>query len=209
VKVLIVDDHPVARRGLRMIVSEAFGEAPCAEAADAATALALAETLQPDLLLLDMHMPGELTAPALCRMMREALPDSKIVIVTAFDSTGEIRDCLVAGADGCLLKDTSEADMAAALRATVTGAPPLDPRIAFQLARDLAAEPTRAGAPHLSGREREVLRLLAQGRSNRAIARQLGLSEATVKGHVSRLLDKLNASSRLEAVVRAADTGVI
>jgi DNA-binding NarL/FixJ family response regulator len=99
--------------------------------------------------------------------------------------------------------------MAAAMRATVTGATALDPRIAFQLARDLADEPTRAGAPHLSVREREVLRLLAEGRSNRAIARQLGLSEATVKGHVSRLLDKLNASSRLEAVVLATNTGLI
>ncbi len=208
-KVLIVDDHPVARRGLRMIVSEAFGEADCAEATDAATALALARTLRPDLLLLDMHMPGELTAAALCRMMRETLPDSKIVIVTAFDSSGEIRDCLLAGADGCLLKDTSETDMAAAMRASVTGAPALDARIAFQLARDLADEPTRPRVPHLSGREREVLRLLAEGRSNRAIARQLGLSEATVKGHVSRLLDKLNASSRLQAVVRATGTGLI
>ena len=208
-KILIADDHPVARRGLQMIVSEAFGDAHCAEATDAATALAQAETFHPDLLLLDMHMPGELDAPALCRMMREALPDIKIVIVTAFDSTGEIRDCLVAGADGCLLKDTSETDMAAALRTTVTGTPALDPRIAFQLARDLASGPALAQAPHLTGREREVLRLLAEGRSNRAIARQLGLSEATVKGHVSRLLDKLNASSRLEAVVRATDTGLI
>ena len=208
-KILIADDHPVARRGLQMIVSEAFGDAQCAEATDAATALALAETLRPDLLLLDMHMPGGLDAPALCRMMREALPDIKIVIVTAFDSTGEIRDCLVAGADGCLLKDTSETDMAAALRTTVTETPALDPRIAFQLARDLASGPALAQAPHLTGREREVLRLLAEGRSNRAIARQLGLSEATVKGHVSRLLDKLNASSRLEAVVRATDTGLI
>jgi DNA-binding NarL/FixJ family response regulator len=192
-----------------MIVSEAFGETQCAEAADAATALALAETFRPDLLLLDMHMPGEPTAAAMCRKMRQALPESKIVIVTAFDSSSEIRDCLMAGADGCLLKDTSETDMAAALRTTVTGAPALDPRIAFQLARDLVSEPARTAAPHLSGREQEVLRLLAQGRSNRAIARQLGLSEATVKGHVSRLLDKLNASSRLEAVVRATDVGLI
>ena len=141
--------------------------------------------------------------------MREALPDIKIVIVTAFDSSGEIRDCLVAGADGCLLKDTSETDMAAALRTTVTGTPALDPRIAFQLARDLTSQPAPAHAPHLTGREQEVLRLLAEGRSNRAIARQLGLSEATIKGHVSRLLDKLGASSRLEAVVRATDTGLI
>ena len=208
-KVIIADDHPVARRGLQMIVSEAFDDVHCAEATDAATALALAETLRPDLLLLDMHMPGELSASALCRTMREVLPDTKIVIVTAFDSSGEIRDCLLAGADGCLLKDTSETDMAAALHATVTGTPALDPRIAFQLARDLTSEPTRTSAPHLSGREQEVLHLLAQGRSNQAIARQLRLSEATIKGHVSRLLDKLNASSRLEAVVRATAAGLI
>ncbi len=213
-KVLIVDDHPVARRGLRMIVSEAFGEADCAEAdcaeaADAATALDLAAMLRPDLLLLDMHMPGEVTAPTLCRRMRETLPGSTIVIVTAFDSSAEIRDCLVAGADGCLLKDTSETDMAAALRTAVTGGGVLDSRVAFQLARDLANESAHTGAPHLSVREREVLHLLAEGRSNRAIARRLELSEATVKGHVSRLLDKLNASSSLEAVVRASDAGLI
>jgi DNA-binding NarL/FixJ family response regulator len=209
VKVLIADDHPVARRGLRVIISEAFGEAQCHDAADAATALALAERLRPDLVLLDMHMPGELTTPALCRMLREALPQSKIVIVTAFDTSGEIRDCLTAGADGCLLKDTSETDMAVALRTATTGAPALDPRIAFQLARDLASEPASTRAPRLSAREKQVLGLLAEGLSNRAIARKLGLSEATVKGHVSRLLDKLNVSSRLEAVVRATGTGLI
>jgi DNA-binding NarL/FixJ family response regulator len=209
VRVLIADDHPVARRGLRMIVSEALGDVHCAEASDAATALAQAQTFRPDLLLLDMHMPGELTASMLCRMMREALPDSKIVIVTAFDTSREIRDCLMAGADGCLLKDTSETDMAAALRTTVTGAPALDPRIAFKIARDLASGPSRGGVPHLSRREQQVLCLLAEGRSNRAIARRLGLTEATVKGHVSRLLDKLHASSRLEAVVRASDSGLI
>jgi len=209
VKILIADDHPVARRGLRMIVAEAFGDADCAEAADAGTALTLARTLQPDLLLLDMRMPGDVSAPRLCGMMRAALPDATIVIVTAFDCAGEIRDCLVAGADGCLLKDTSEVDMAAALRTAVAGAPALDARIAFRLARDLETEPAREGAARLSGREREVLCLLAEGRSNRAIARQLGLSEATVKGHVSRLLGKLEASSRLEAVIRASGTGLV
>lgn len=208
-KVLIIDDHPVARRGLRMIVSEAFGDADCTEAANAAAAITLAETLHPELLLLDMHMPGEPTTHALCRQIREALPDSKIVIVTAFDDSHEIRDCLLAGADGCLLKDTSETDMAAALRMAVAGAPALDPRIAYQLARDLVSEPTPPAAPHLSGREREVLHLLAEGRSNRTIAQQLQLSEATVKSHVSRLLDKLGASSRLEAVIRASDLGLI
>lgn len=208
-KVLIVDDHPVARRGLRIIVSEAFNGTECAEASDAISALELAEDFRPDLLLIDIHMPGELKAPELCRQMREMLPDSKIVIVTAFDGSAEIRDCLVAGADGCLLKDTSETDMAAALRTAAAGGSALDARVAFRLAKDLASAPADSSASDLSPRQREVLRLLAEGRSNRSIATLLGLSEATVKGHVSRLMDKLNASSRLEAVVRAADSGLL
>jgi len=208
-RILIADDHPIARRGLRMIISEAFGDADCTEAADTATALTLAVALRPDLVLVDMHMPGDVPVPALCRMMRAALADSKIVIVTAFDTTNEIRDCLMAGADGCLLKDTSETDMAVALRTAVTGTPALDPRVAFRLAHGLQVGSEGEDVPHLSGREQDVLRLLAEGRSNRAIARRLGLSEATVKGHVSRVLDKLNASSRLEAVIRAIGSDLI
>ncbi|HEY5987925.1 MAG TPA: response regulator transcription factor [Streptosporangiaceae bacterium] len=208
-KVLIVDDHPIARRGLRMVLSEAFGETECAEAADAAAALTMAADLRPDLLLLDMHMPGDLAAPALCSLMRAALPDAKIVIVTAFERSDDIRACLEAGADGCLLKDTSEVDMAVALRAALTGGSALDSRVAFRLARELASNRDHTSAIRLSGREWQVLHLLAEGCSNRAIARRLELSEATVKGHVSSLLDKLNASSRLQAVVRASDAGLI
>jgi DNA-binding NarL/FixJ family response regulator len=208
-KVLIVDDHPIARRGLRMVLSEAFGVTECAEAADAASALAMAAELRPDLLLLDMHMPGDLAAPALCSRMREVLPDAKIVIVTAFERSDDIRECLESGADGCLLKDTSEVDMAVALRTALTGGPALDSRIAFRLAREMASKRNRASAVHLSSREWQVLHLLAEGCSNRTIARRLELSEATVKGHVSNLLDKLNASSRLQAVVRASDAGLI
>ncbi len=204
-----MDDHPIARRGLRTILSEAFGIGECAEAADAATAMLVAATFRPDLLLLDMRMPGPVTAPALCKWMRGMLPDAKIVIVTAFDRSDEIRGCLAAGADGCLLKDTSEVDMAAALRAALAGGSALDSRIALVLARELASETARACQPHLSGREREVLDLLAEGSSNRVIARRLRLSEATVKGHVSNLLEKLGASSRLEALVRASDAGLI
>lgn len=209
-KVLIADDHPVARRGLRMIVSEAFADAVCGEAEDAAAALAQAASTRPDLVLLDMHMPGEAPAADLCRDLRLILPDATIVLVTAFDSSQEIRDCLVAGADGCLLKDTAETDMAAALRAAVAGGPAIDSRVAFEIARDLAGDdPGTVSGPRLSDRERQVLGLLAEGRSNRAIAEHLSLSEATVKGHVSRVLEKLGASSRLEAVVRALDAGLI
>jgi DNA-binding NarL/FixJ family response regulator len=213
-KVLIVDDHPIARRGLRMVLSEAFGVTECAEASDAASALAMAADQRPDLLLLDMHMPGDLAAPALCSRMREVLPAAKIVIVTAFERSDEIRECLESGADGCLLKDTSEVDMAAALRTALTGGPALDSRIAFRLAREMASKRNPSKRNHtsairLSSREWQVLHLLAEGCSNRTIARRLELSEATVKGHVSNLLDKLDASSRLQAVVRASAAGLI
>lgn len=208
-KVLIVDDHPLARRGLRMIVAEAFGVVEYAEAADAVAARDLALTFVPDLLLLDMHMPGDVTAPELCRAMRQVLPDTRIVMVTAFDKSREIRDCLVAGADGCLLKDTSETDLAASLRTAMAGAPALDSRVAVQIARDLTSDQVAPRAFHLTGREQQVLDLLAEGRSNRAIARQLALSEATVKAHVSRLMTKLNASSRLEVVIHASAAGLI
>ncbi len=208
-KVLIVDDHPVARRGLRMIVAEAFGAVDCAEAADAISARDLAVTFVPDLLLLDMHMPGDVTAPELCRAMRRVLPDTRIVMVTAFDKSSEIRDCLVAGADGCLLKDTSETDLAASLRTAMAGAAALDSRVALRLARELTDDQVAPSGFLLTGREQQVLLLLAQGCSNRTIARQLVLSEATVKAHVSRLLAKLNASSRLEAVIRASAAGLI
>jgi two-component system nitrate/nitrite response regulator NarL len=208
-KVLVVDDHPLARRGLRMIVAEAFGAVECAEAGDAVSARDLAVTFAPDLLLLDMHMPGDVTAPALCRAMRQLLPHARIVMVTAFDKSSEIRDCLLAGADGCLLKDTSETDMAASLRTAMAGAPALDSRVAVQLARELTVHQMAPSGLHLTSRERQVLDLLAEGRSNRAIARQLALSEATVKAHVSRLMTKLNASSRLEAVIHASAVGLI
>ncbi len=208
-RVLIIDDHPVARRGLRMIVSAAFDEVDYADAADATEALAQAADFGPDLLLLDLHLPGELATSALCTQLLEVVPTATIVIVTAFDSGAEIRDCLLAGATGCLLKDTAETDMAAALRAVMAGGTALDSRIAYRLARDLVREPERAATPELSSREKDVLELLAEGRSNRAIAIRLGLAEATVKGHVSRLLDKLNATSRLEAVVHASDAGLI
>lgn len=208
-KVLIVDDHPLARRGLRMIVTEAFGVVEYAEAADAASARDLAVTFVPDLLLLDMHIPGDVTAPELCRAMRQVLPDTRIVMVTAFDKSSEIRDCLIAGADGCLLKDTSETDLAASLRTAMAGVPTLDSRVAVNLARELTIDRVATSGFHLTGREQQVLRLLADGCSNRAIARQLVLSEATVKAHVSRLLTKLNASSRLEAVIRASAAGLV
>jgi DNA-binding NarL/FixJ family response regulator len=209
VKVLIADDHLIARRGLRTILRESFAVEDCAEAADVQTALTLAATYRPDLLLLDMHLSDSLPPPQVCQRLRRLLPGVRIVIVTAFDRTGEIRDCLAAGADGCLLKDTTELDMTAALHTVLDGGSVIDPRVAFRLAGHLAVQPQQPGARRLTARERDVLDLLAEGCSNRTIARRLRLSEATIKGYVGALLDKLHASSRLEAVIRASDAGLL
>jgi DNA-binding NarL/FixJ family response regulator len=208
-RALILDDHPVARRGLRLILEESFELESCETASTSAEALRLATASRPDLVLLDMHVPGSLPAHELCRQLRAVLPEARIVIVTAFDRTAEIRDCLAAGADSCLLKDSSEVDLAAALRSIVDGESTLDPRIAQRLASELLGKRPASTGIQLTSRERDVLDLIADGCSNRAIAERLHLSEATVKGYVSDLLGKLNASSRLEALVRASDAGLL
>ncbi len=206
---LIVDDHTVARRGLRTILNESFVLDCCNEVDNCEDALRLAARQRPDLVLVDMHIPNSMPAHEFCRQLRALLPAARIVIVTAFDRLPEIRDCLAAGADGCLLKDTSEVDFTAALRAVRAGQAVLDPRIAQRLAGELVGHQSRGGELRLTTRERDVLHLIAEGCSNRAISTRLQLSEATVKGYVSSLLDKLGVSSRLEALVRASDAGLI
>jgi DNA-binding NarL/FixJ family response regulator len=210
VKALILDDHMVARRGLRTILQESFALDECYEVENPQAALRLATECEPDLVLLDMHIPNSSPTHELCRQLRSVLPRSRIVIVTAFDSVPEITDCLEAGADGCLLKDTSELDFTRALRAIRAGETVIDPRIVQRLASELLGRRSGGtGVVRLTNRERDVLALIAEGCSNRAISARLLLSEATVKGYVSSLLEKLDASSRLEALVRASEAGLI
>lgn len=206
-KVLLADDHPVARRGLRVIVTTSLGECEILEADDATTALALVDDERPEMVLLDARMPDSMPPDELCREVRELLPSAVVVIFTAFDDAAVLQACIAAGANGCLLKDTSEVNVGAALRALLAGQFVLDPRIARHLAPELARR-RASGTVRLTDREQEVLGLLAHGCSNRGIAQQLCLSETTVKGYVTDLLQKLDASSRLEAVVRAYELGL-
>jgi DNA-binding NarL/FixJ family response regulator len=208
-RVLIVDDHPIARRGLATVVSSALHPEAIDEADAPAAALALARRHQPNLVLTDMHMPGSVPARELCAQLRAVLPRSPIVLVTAYERGAEIRDCLQAGATGCLLKDASEVDLAGSLRTIVSGRAVIDPRAAQQMALDMAESSISASPVRLTVREREVLSCLAEGRSNRQIADRLIISEATAKGHVSSLLEKLGAASRLQAVVRAGQAGLL
>jgi len=206
-KVLLVDDHPVARRGLHVVVASNLAECEILEADDETTALRLAHDEHPEMVLLDARMPGSSPPDQLCQQLRELVPNTTIVIVTAFDDVAVIRACLSAGANGCLLKDTSEVDIGAALRALLAGEFVIDPRIATELARESLTAQREPRS--LTNREQDVLALLARGCSNRKIAQQLFLSETTVKGYVTDILQKLDASSRLEAVVHAYELGLV
>jgi len=207
-KLLIVDDHPVARRGAQALVEDALCLDEIFEAGNEQTAVAAAQRLQPDLILLDLRMPGHEPAE-LCAKLGTVAPQARIVIFTAFIAIDEIRACLAAGARGCVLKDVTTADVGATLRRVMDGEVVLDPRVADELAMKYAHTLHPTEELILTDRERDVLRLLADGLSNRAIAQELFLAESTVKGYVASLLHKLGADSRLQAVVRAQRSGLL
>lgn len=206
-KVLIVDDHPVARRGLQALTEQALEVTGLAEAANGASAVSLAEAMEPDLIVLDLRIPEE-NAAAICKQLLRRAPRARVVVFTAFDDREEIRECLAAGAHGCLLKDTSEADVGDSLQRILAGETVIDPRIAERMALEYTRM-LRGETVQLTPREREVLRLLAEGLSNRAIAERLSLAESTVKGYVATLRQKLGAASRLQAVVQADRAGLL
>jgi two-component system nitrate/nitrite response regulator NarL len=208
-RVLIVDDHPIAQIGLSAVVEDALPVEQIDFADTSTAALKRAGEREPDIILMDMHLPDSLPPRELCEQLLAMRPQCKIVLVTASGSAGDIRDCLQAGALGCLLKDTSEGDMTLALRSVAAGRAFIDPRIAQDIVVELATGRQAARNVRLTARERDVLRCLADGRSNRQIAAQLILTESTVKGYVSNLLEKLGAASRLEAVVRAGEAGLL
>jgi two-component system response regulator DevR len=208
--VLIVDDHPIARRGLSTLVHDAFRVDRVVEVETANDALLAAKRDNPELILLDLQLPGVPQTSVLCTQLRVAAPQAKIAIITAFDDPTAVKRCFAAGADACLLKDTAILDLREALQAVIAGRRVIDPRIA----QTLATEHVRVlrgdtATIELTQRERQVLELLAEGSSNRLIAEQLFIAETTVKGYVSNLLDKLDATSRLQAVIRASEFGLL
>ncbi|MCW2996870.1 MAG: response regulator transcription factor [Solirubrobacterales bacterium] len=209
-KVLIVDDHPIARRGLQELLVESLELADVTGVEDGAAALNVLADVRPDLILLDLHLPTHPRGAALCAQLRAASPASRIVLVTAFEQIGDIKQCLVAGADGCLLKDTSDGVFADSLRRIEAGETVLSPRLAERLAADHVGVLRGDGrVVRLSPRERQVLDILAEGCSNREIAERLVLAPTTVKDHIGSLLSKLGATSRLQAVLRASDAGLL
>jgi NarL family two-component system response regulator LiaR len=206
VRLLLVDDHAVVREGLRAFLRLVPGIEVVGEAADGVDAVRVAAEVRPDVVLLDLLMPGGDGVAAL-RALREAVPEARVLVLTSFTDDAQIFAAMEAGAAGYLLKDIEPEALAAAVREVAAGNPVLHPRVATRLMRRSAAPV--AGLAELTARERDVLRLIVEGLANKEIAGRLGIGEKTVKTHVSRVLDKLHAADRTQAAVTAIRTGMV
>ena len=207
IKVLIADDHTVVRKGIRALLETEPGITVVGEAADGEDAIHKALALKPDVILMDLVMP-KLDGVQAIKELREVLPEAKVLVLTSFAEDRRIVAAIEAGALGYLLKDSSPEDLVRAIREVHRGESSLHPKVAQQLIKKLqrpAEEPERE---ELTARERKVLALIARGLSNREIARELSISEPTVRTHVSNILRKLGLKSRTQAALYALKEGL-
>jgi DNA-binding NarL/FixJ family response regulator len=207
ISVLIVDDHPVVREGLHMLLSEEPDIEVVGEAADGDEAVRVAKRTQPDVVLMDLVMP-EMDGVAATRSLRNTGVRSRVLVLTSFAEDDRVRDAIQAGAVGYLLKDVRRPELLRAIRAAADGQPTLHPDVQRRLMQRVAAPVEQSALDNLTDREREVLRLLAQGYSNKQIAGQLHLSEGTVKWYVSAILTKLDVDDRTQAALYAVKHGI-
>jgi NarL family two-component system response regulator LiaR len=208
-RVLIVDDHAIVRKGIWMFLSTEPSIQMVGEAVDGQDAIGKAKSLRPDVILMDLVMPNGDGIEAIAKIKR-CTPNVKIVVLTTFGDEARVNAAIEAGADGYLLKDADGEVLLQAIHAVQEEDMPLHPRVARHLVKgDVARHRNTNRAGHLTDREKDVLRLMVKGLSNKGIAQDLNLSEGTVKVHVSNILSKLNVSSRTEAAVRAIQMGLI
>ena len=206
--VLLVDDHAIVRKGVRALLLTEPGIAVVGEAGDGEAAVAAAERLRPDVILMDLVMPGTDGIEAIRRIVARQ-PGARIVVVTSFATDDKVFPAIRAGALGYLLKDSEPEDLVRAIRQARRGEAALHPTIAKKMLQELARpkEQTLTSDP-LTGRELEVLKLVARGLSNQEIADALAISEATIRTHVSGILAKLHLASRTQAALYALREGI-
>jgi DNA-binding NarL/FixJ family response regulator len=208
IRILVADDHPMLREGLVAVLSTQPDFEVVGEAADGSEAVRLAEALRPDVILLDLEMPGTDGVAALERL-RDAGSEVRSVVFTAYDTDERILGALRAGARGYLLKGASRAEIFDAVRTVYAGGSLLQPGVTARVLEHLGRGDERAQANQLTPRELEVLGLISEGLQNSEIAERLFVTERTVKFHVSSILAKLGADNRTEAVAIAARRGLI
>jgi two-component system, NarL family, response regulator LiaR len=201
IRVLVADDHAVVRQGLRTYLELQEDIDVVGEAADGDEAVAAAGTLAPDVVLLDLVMPGAGGLPAL-GALQAAAPGARVLVLTSFGDDERVFAALRAGAAGFLLKDVEPAELVRAIRTAASGEAALSPAVATRVVAAVAQ------ADELTPRERDVLRLIARGQSNKRIALELGMAEKTVKTHVSHVLAKLGVADRTQAALYAVRTGL-
>lgn len=206
IRVVVVDDQELFRRGLTMLLNVEDDIEVVGEAADGASAARLAATAAPDVVLMDVRMP-KLTGIEACAALKEASPAARIIMLTVSDEEADLYEAVKNGASGYLLKDSSIEEVAQAVRVVADGQSLISPSMAIKLLDEFKqmsrSDRAHSPTPKLTERELEVLRLVAQGLNNREIAKQLFISENTVKNHVRNILEKLQLHSRMEAVMYA------
>ena len=212
IRVLLVEDHTLFRQGLRELLMHA-GITVIGEASDGITAVKLTAELKPDLVVMDLNMPRMDGIDATSEIMKFERPPV-VLVLTVSTAAEDVLDAIAAGAAGYLLKDADADEIVGAIRSAYAGESPISSTIAGALLRRVREQTAPADDQplemlSLSEREREILRLVAQGRDNTEIAQELFLSPSTVKNHVSSILDKLGVDSRTQAAVRAARAGIV
>ena len=208
IRVLIVDDHALFRRGLLMVLEGEDDIEVVGEASDGDEAIARAEQMTPDVVLMDVRMPKSSGIEA-AGIIKNALPSTKVLMLTISDEEGDLYEAIKAGASGYLLKEISIEEVAGAVRSVHRGQSLISPSMASKLLTEFASmvkrrdEPSQVPGPRLTERELDVLRHVAKGMNNRDIGTELFISENTVKNHVRNILEKLHLHSRMEAVIYA------
>jgi len=208
--ILLIDDHPLLRQGIKQLIEMEDDMQVIAEASNSADGVAKAEELEPDLILLDLNMP-EVNGIETLKILRAKNVSARIVIFTVSDHEDDVVGALRAGADGYLLKDMEPEDLLRQLHQAAVGRMVISDRLTTLLAQALRSQKPEAARPDydsLTPRERDILKLIADGLSNKMIGRRLDISDGTVKVHVKHLLKKLNFRSRVEVAVWAVEEGL-
>ena len=208
INILIVDDHPVTREGLHAALDVEEGVIVVGEASSGEEAVEQAGQLKPDVVFMDVRMPG-MSGIEAAKAIREASPDTKVILVTVDESRASIAEAIQAGVSGYLLKDTSADELVNAARLAVEGKAVIHPQLTRAFIEEVQVTEKRSDAAALSRREKEILQKVAYGATTKEVAQDLGISPHTVKTHLERIFEKLGANDRAQAVAIAIRSGLV